>query len=187
MYVAFGYAAQRAVVDVDVELGLVKVVQIASSQDVGTVINPAQLLGQVEGGIAQGLGFALMERVVVRDGHIRNPDLQDYLIPTIADVPEVVADFVEVPQPGMPFGWKGAGSRRSARRCRRSRPRSGTRPVCRCPAPPSAPTTSPSASAPRRSSAGRSRRPRPRPAARTRTGPATAPGTWERRGAGGHR
>ena len=83
--------------------------QIASSQDVGTVINPAQLLGQVEGGIAQGLGFALMERVVVRDGHIRNPDLQDYLIPTIADVPEVVADFVEVPQPGMPFGWKGAG------------------------------------------------------------------------------
>jgi CO/xanthine dehydrogenase Mo-binding subunit len=109
MYVAFGYAAQRAVVDVDVELGLVKVVQIASSQDVGTVINPSQLLGQVEGGIAQGLGFALMERVVVRDGHIRNPDLQDYLIPTIADAPEVVADFVEVPQPGMPFGWKGAG------------------------------------------------------------------------------
>jgi xanthine dehydrogenase D subunit len=109
MYVAFGYAAQRAVVDVDVELGLVKVVQIASCQDVGTVINPAQLLGQIEGGIAQGLGFALMEEVIVRDGLIRNPDLQDYLIPTIADMPEVVASFVEIPQPGMPYGWKGAG------------------------------------------------------------------------------
>jgi CO/xanthine dehydrogenase Mo-binding subunit len=109
LYVAFGYAAQRAVVDVDVELGLVKVVQVASCQDVGTVINPAQLLGQVEGGIAQGLGFALMEEVIVRDGLIGNPDLQDYLIPTIADAPEVIAEFVEVPQPGMPFGWKGAG------------------------------------------------------------------------------
>ncbi|CAA9290837.1 MAG: Xanthine dehydrogenase, molybdenum binding subunit, partial [uncultured Corynebacteriales bacterium] len=109
MYVAFGYAAQRAVVDVDTELGLVRVVQVASSQDVGTVVNPAQLLGQVEGGIAQGLGFALMEEVVVRDGLITNPDLQDYLIPTFADAPEVVADFVEVPQPGMPYGWKGAG------------------------------------------------------------------------------
>ncbi|HEV7653492.1 MAG TPA: xanthine dehydrogenase subunit D [Mycobacteriales bacterium] len=109
IYVAFGYAAQRAVVDVDVELGLVKVVQVASCQDVGTVINPVQLLGQVEGGIVQGLGFALMEQVIVRDGHIRNPDLQDYLIPTIADAPQVVSAYVEVPQPGMPYGWKGAG------------------------------------------------------------------------------
>jgi CO/xanthine dehydrogenase Mo-binding subunit len=108
MYVAFGYAAQRAVVDVDVELGLVKVVQVASCQDVGTVINPTQLLSQVEGGIVQGLGFALMEEVIVADGLIRNPDLQDYLIPTIADAPEVVASFVEVAQPGMPYGWKGA-------------------------------------------------------------------------------
>ena len=108
LYVAFGYAAQRAVVDVDLELGLVRVVQVASCQDVGTVVNPTQLLGQIEGGIAQGLGFALMEEVVVRDGLIRNPDLQDYLIPTIADAPEVVASFVEVPQPGLPYGWKGA-------------------------------------------------------------------------------
>lgn len=108
MYVAFGYAAQRAVVDVDVELGLVKVVQVASCQDVGAIVNPTQLLGQVEGGIVQGLGFALMEEVIVADGLIRNPDLQDYLIPTIADAPEVVASFVEVAQPGMPYGWKGA-------------------------------------------------------------------------------
>jgi CO/xanthine dehydrogenase Mo-binding subunit len=108
LYVAFGYAAQRAVVDVDLELGLVRVVQVASCQDVGTVVNPAQLRGQVEGGIVQGLGFALMEEVVVRDGLIRNPDFQDYLIPTIADAPEIVSAFVEVPQPGMPYGWKGA-------------------------------------------------------------------------------
>jgi CO/xanthine dehydrogenase Mo-binding subunit len=109
VYIAFGYAAQRAVVDVDVELGLVRVVQVASCQDVGAVVNPAQLHGQVAGGIVQGLGFALMEDVIVRDGLIRNPDLQDYLIPTTLDAPPVLAAFVEVPQPGMPFGWKGAG------------------------------------------------------------------------------
>jgi xanthine dehydrogenase D subunit len=109
VYVAFGYAAQRAVVDVDLDLGLVRVVQVASCQDVGTVVNPTQLRGQVEGGIVQGVGFALMEQVVVRDGLIRNPDFQDYLIPTIVDAPEVVSAFVEVPQPGMPYGWKGAG------------------------------------------------------------------------------
>jgi xanthine dehydrogenase D subunit len=81
MYVAFGYAAQRAVVDVDPELGLVRVVQVASVQDVGRVVNPAQLRGQVEGGIVQGVGMVTMEEVVVADGVIRNPDLQGYVVP----------------------------------------------------------------------------------------------------------
>ena len=109
LYVAFGYSAQRAVVDVDIDLGLVRVVQVASAQDVGVVVNPTQLLGQVEGGIVQGMGLALMEEVVVRDGAIVNPNLQDYVIPTIVDAPEVVAAFVEAPEPGMPVGWKGVG------------------------------------------------------------------------------
>lgn len=109
MYVAFGFSAQRAVVDVDVELGLVSVVQIASCQDVGTVVNPTQLLGQIEGGIVQGMGLALMEEVVVADGLITNPDLQDYLIPTIVDAPEIVSTYVTDPEPGMPHGWKGVG------------------------------------------------------------------------------
>ena len=109
VYVAFGYSAQRAVVDVDLELGLVSVIQVASAQDVGVVINPTQLLGQMEGGIVQGMGLALMEEVIVADGHITNPDFQDYLIPTIVDAPAVVSRYVEDPQPGMPHGWKGVG------------------------------------------------------------------------------
>jgi xanthine dehydrogenase D subunit len=109
MYVGFGFSAQRAVVDVDVELGLVSVVQVASCQDVGTVVNPIQLLGQIEGGIVQGMGLALMEEVVVVDGLITNPDFQDYLIPTIVDAPEVVSTYVTDPEPGMPHGWKGVG------------------------------------------------------------------------------
>jgi xanthine dehydrogenase D subunit len=109
MYVAFGYAAQRAVVDVDVELGLVRVVQVASVQDVGVVVNPTQLVGQVEGGIVQGMGMVMMEEVVVSDGVILNPDLQGYVLPTIADAPEIVSEFVTEPEPGMPFGWKGVG------------------------------------------------------------------------------
>jgi xanthine dehydrogenase D subunit len=109
MYVAFGYAAQRAVVDVDVELGLVRVVEVASVQDVGAVVNPVQLLGQVEGGIVQGLGMVTMEEVVVRDGVIVNPDLQGYVVPTIVDAPDVVSEYVEVPEPRLPFGWKGVG------------------------------------------------------------------------------
>ncbi len=109
VYVGFAFSAQRAVVDVDVELGLVSVVQIASCQDVGTVVNPTQLLGQIEGGIVQGMGLAVMEEVVVVDGHITNPEFQDYLIPTIVDAPEVVSVYVTDPQPGMPHGWKGVG------------------------------------------------------------------------------
>jgi xanthine dehydrogenase D subunit len=109
MYVAFGYAAQRAVVDVDPELGLVRVVQVASVQDVGRVVNPTQLLGQVEGGIVQGLGMVTMEEVVVEGGAIVNPDLEGYVVPTIVDAPEVLSEYVEVPEPRLPFGWKGVG------------------------------------------------------------------------------
>jgi xanthine dehydrogenase D subunit len=107
--VSFVFAAHRAVVDVDIDLGLVRVVQIATGQDVGRVLNPTQLTGQIEGGIAQGVGLAVMEELVVENGVIRNPSFTDYLIPTIADAPDVLATCIEQPEPGAPFGAKGVG------------------------------------------------------------------------------
>ncbi len=109
-HAAFAFAAHRAVVDVDIELGLVRVVEIATAQDVGKVLNPLQALGQVEGGIAQGVGLAVMEELVVRDGLILNASFTDYLVPTALDMPGVrVAALIEEPEPGAPFGAKGIG------------------------------------------------------------------------------
>ncbi|WP_007515197.1 xanthine dehydrogenase subunit D [Pseudofrankia saprophytica] len=108
-HVAYAAAAHRAVVDVDLDLGLVRVVSLALAQDCGTVLNPLSLLGQVEGGTAQGLGVAVMEELVTVDGVVVNPTFHDYLLPTIADVPDL--DFVAVtyPQPDAPYGVKGVG------------------------------------------------------------------------------
>jgi len=108
-HVAFVFAAQRAVVEVDTELGLVRVVQIATAQDVGRALNPQSVYGQIEGGTAQGVGLALMEEVLLKDGVIRNASFTDYLIPTILDMPPVLATLVEEPEPGVPFGAKGVG------------------------------------------------------------------------------
>jgi xanthine dehydrogenase D subunit len=108
-HVAFAFAAHRAVVDVDEELGLVRVVQIATAQDVGRAIHPQQVYGQIEGGTAQGLGLALMEEIHTNDGGIRNPSFTDYLIPTILDMPPVESVLVEEPEPGVAFGAKGVG------------------------------------------------------------------------------
>ena len=108
-HVAYAAAAHRAVVDVDLDLGLVRVVALALAQDCGTVLNPLSLVGQVEGGTAQGLGVAVMEELVTVDGAVTNPTFHDYLLPTIADVPDL--DFVAVtyPQPDAPYGVKGVG------------------------------------------------------------------------------
>ena len=108
-HVSFMFAAHRAVVDVDPELGLLRVVQVATGQDVGKAINPVQVTGQIEGGIAQGVGLAVMEEIVVTEGRVRNPSFTDYLLPTILDMPEVVATVVEEPEPGAPYGAKGVG------------------------------------------------------------------------------
>ena len=86
-----------------------RVVQIATGQDVGRVLHPIQVIGQIEGGIAQGVGLAVMEEIVVDGGLVRNPSFTDYLIPTIADTPEVLATCIEQPEPGAPFGAKGVG------------------------------------------------------------------------------
>ena len=108
-HVSYVCAAHRAVVDVDVELGLVKVVRIDTAQDVGRVLNPLSVQGQIEGGIAQGVGLAVMEELILDGGRIRNPSFTDYLIPTALDMPEVRYRLIEEPEPGAPFGAKGVG------------------------------------------------------------------------------
>ena len=108
-HVAFAFVAHRAVVDVDPDLGLVKVVQVATAQDVGRVLNPLSVRGQVEGGIAQGLGLAVMEEIVVTDGKVRNPSFTDYLLPTFLDAPDVDMVLIEEREPKSPLGAKGVG------------------------------------------------------------------------------
>ena len=109
IHVAFSFVAERAVVEVDEELGLVRVVQMAAAQDAGRVINPQGAEGQMEGATAMGIGFALMEELQVEQGIVRNGSFTDYLIPTLLDVPQLVSEFVEVPEPGAPYGVKGIG------------------------------------------------------------------------------
>jgi CO/xanthine dehydrogenase Mo-binding subunit len=108
-HVALAVAAMRVAVEVDVELGLTRVVWIGTSQDVGTAVNPLAVEGQIEGGTAQGLGLALMEEIVTRDGQILNASFTDYLIPTTLDMPPVDIELVEVPEPDAPYGVKGVG------------------------------------------------------------------------------
>ena len=108
-HTAFAFVAHRAVVDVDAELGLVKVVQVATAQDVGRALNPLAVIGQIEGGISQGLGLAVMEEILQVDGVVRNASFTDYLLPTFLDMPDVLATLVEEPDPLAPLGAKGAG------------------------------------------------------------------------------
>ena len=108
-HLQFAFAAHRAVVEVDTELGLVRVVEIATAQDVGKAMNPQALEGQIEGGIAQGLGLALLEEIQIKEGKIQNASFTDYLIPTILDMPSVRAEILELADPEAPYGLKGVG------------------------------------------------------------------------------
>jgi CO/xanthine dehydrogenase Mo-binding subunit len=108
-HVAFACAAMKVVVEVDVELGLTRVVWIGTAQDVGKALNPQAVYGQIEGGTAQGLGLALMEELLTKDGVITNASFTDYLIPTALDMPPVTAELVEEPEPDAPYGAKGVG------------------------------------------------------------------------------
>ncbi len=108
-HVALAVAAMRVVAEVDVELGLTRVVWVGTAQDVGKAVNPQAVHGQIEGGIAQGLGLALMEEIQTRDGRIVNASFTDYLLPTALDMPPVVAELVEDPEPDAPYGLKGVG------------------------------------------------------------------------------
>ncbi len=104
-YAQFGYAAQAALVEVDKALGTVRVLRMAAAHDVGRAINPLLVEGQVEGGIAQGLGMALMEEYIPG----RTENLHDYLIPTIGDVPPVETLIIEEADAHGPYGAKGLG------------------------------------------------------------------------------
>ena len=104
-YETYGFGAQIAVVDVDMELGTTLVRRIVAAHDVGRAINPMLVEGQIHGGIAQGLGFALMEEYVAG----RTDNLHDYLIPTIGDIPPIDTILVEDPEPAGPYGAKGVG------------------------------------------------------------------------------
>jgi xanthine dehydrogenase D subunit len=108
-HVQYAFAAHRAVVDVDTELGLVKVVALDCVQDVGKAINPQAVLGQIQGGSAQGLGLAVMEEIQISGGKIRNPSFTDYLIPTILDMPPMRIEVLEYPDPHAPYGVRGVG------------------------------------------------------------------------------
>ena len=108
-HVQYAFSAHRAVVDVDVELGLVKVVALDTAQDVGRAINPQAVVGQIQGGSAQGMGLALMEEIIVQDGKIRNPSFTDYLIPTILDMPPMQVTVLEYADPHAPYGVRGVG------------------------------------------------------------------------------
>lgn len=108
-HVQYAFSAHRAVVDVDVELGLVKVVALDTAQDVGRALNPDAVVGQIQGGSAQGMGLALMEEIVVQDGHVKNPSFTDYLIPTILDMPPMQVKVLEYADPHAPYGVRGVG------------------------------------------------------------------------------
>ena len=104
-YATYGFAAQIAEVEVDVALGTTKVCHIHAAHDVGRAINPMAVEGQIHGGIAQGLGMALMEEFIPG----RTENLHDYLIPTVGDVPDVTIHIIEDPDPEGPYGAKGVG------------------------------------------------------------------------------
>ena len=104
-YAQFGYAAQMAVVEVDTALGTVKPIKFVAAHDVGRAINPLLVEGQVHGGIAQGLGMALMEEYIPG----RTENLHDYLIPTIGDIPPIETIIIEDPDAHGPYGAKGLG------------------------------------------------------------------------------
>jgi CO/xanthine dehydrogenase Mo-binding subunit len=108
-HVALATCAMRVVVEVDVELGLTRVVWVGAAQDVGHALNPVGVTGQIEGGTAQGIGLALMEEIQVRDGRIVNASFTDYLLPTALDMPPVESVLIEDPQPDAPYGVKGVG------------------------------------------------------------------------------
>ncbi len=104
-YAVFGFGAHLAEIEVDTELGTVRVLKITAAHDVGRAINPTLVEGQIEGGVAQGLGMALMEEFFPGKGE----NLHDYLIPSAGDIPPVESILIEEPSPVGPYGAKGIG------------------------------------------------------------------------------
>jgi len=106
---SFGVGTHVVEVEVDPDTGQTRVLNYTACHDIGRTINPMGAEGQIEGGVAQGLGGGLWEEMMVRDGVIQNPNLVDYRLPTILDTPPIQVSFVEEPDPSGPFGAKGIG------------------------------------------------------------------------------
>jgi CO/xanthine dehydrogenase Mo-binding subunit len=105
---AYGYVAEAATVEVDTETGQVRLLNVVCADDVGKAINPQLVRGQMEGGVVQAVGYAVLEDFIQKDGYVVTPHLSTYLIPTILDVPEKVDTVIlEVPDPRGPFGARG--------------------------------------------------------------------------------
>jgi CO/xanthine dehydrogenase Mo-binding subunit len=109
VHTGFAFVAHRAVVDVDLELGIARVAQLACAQDVGRAVNPLALEGQLEGGAMQGLGLALMEEMTVDGGVVTSRSLGEYRIPTIVDAPDTPSVVLELGNPDAPYGVTGVG------------------------------------------------------------------------------
>ena len=105
----YGFGAQAVEVEVDKETGVVKILKVVAAHDVGRVINPMTLEGQIEGGLAQGIGYALTEQIQLQNGRVMNPNYADYKIMTTVDQPKLEIVFIETNDPEGPFGAKGVG------------------------------------------------------------------------------
>jgi CO/xanthine dehydrogenase Mo-binding subunit len=108
-YICYSFSANAVELEVDTETGETRVLRVYSGHDTGTVINPTTGEGQVEGGVVQGLGYALVEEHALQDGRILNDQFSTYIIPTPLDVPEIRTLLVEDPYPWGPYGAKGLG------------------------------------------------------------------------------
>ncbi len=108
-WVSYSWATHIAEVEVDMELGKVDVLNYVAAHDSGHVIVPTQLKSQIYGGVVQGIGYALMEELLLSNGKVRNPNFASYYIPTAADIPKILPIIVEVPDEFGPFGAKGIG------------------------------------------------------------------------------
>lgn len=109
LYVAYTFVTQIIEVEVDIDTGIIEVLNVYTSADIGKAINPQNVEGQIEGGTVQGIGMALMEEQVIKEGITLNPDLTGYLIPTSMDTPHFTTRLVENEDSEGPFGAKGIG------------------------------------------------------------------------------
>jgi CO/xanthine dehydrogenase Mo-binding subunit len=108
--VSLAYTAEAVEVEVDLETGHTHLLNVYCANDIGKAINPVQVEGQLEGGLVQSLGYALMENFIEKDGFIKTPNFSTYLIPTALDIPpEMQLKIVEIPDPRGPWGARGVG------------------------------------------------------------------------------
>lgn len=105
----YGFGTQGAEVEVDMETGQVRILKMVIANDVGRALNPMLLEGQLEGGLSMGIGYALLENLIVEDGEVKNPSFLDYKLPTVKDMPPTEIVIIETDDPAGPYGAKGVG------------------------------------------------------------------------------